>query len=109
MGVVFVLQVRVREGEEARFLERYAALAARVGEGLDGHVSHRLCRGSDDPDQWLILSEWESADAARAWEASAEHGALTMPLRDCWGEAQRQAYRIEGEVRHPRLREGAAP
>ena len=99
MAVVFVLQVRVKDGREQDFLERYGRLAARVAEGLDGHVVHRLCRHADEPDRWLIESEWESAEASQTWERSDEHRELTMPMRECWDDAQRAGYEVRAETR----------
>jgi heme oxygenase (mycobilin-producing) len=99
--VCFVLQVRVKPGQEEQFLERYDALRARVAAGVDGHVVHRLCQAIDEPDRWLIFSEWETLEASQAWDRSEEHRALTMPMRECWDDAQRLGYTVRIETQHP--------
>jgi heme-degrading monooxygenase HmoA len=98
LAVCFVLQVSVKPGSEALFLQRYDALRERVAAGLEGHVVHKLCRGVEDRDRWLILSEWETVEAAQEWERSQEHRELTMPLRECWDEAQRAGYVVQLET-----------
>jgi heme-degrading monooxygenase HmoA len=99
MSVRFALEVRVKPGAEQDFRERYEALARRIAEGLDGHVSHQLCQSRDEPDRWLIASEWESFEASQAWERSEEHRELTMPLRACWDDARRVAYDVRVDTR----------
>ncbi len=99
--VSFMLRVRVKPGLEEEFLRRYDALQRRIGQGLDGHVVHQLCRDLDEPDRWLIASHWESLEASQAWERSDEHRELTLPLRECWEEAHRARYEVQVETEHP--------
>ena len=99
MPVTYVLQVRVKDGREQDFLERYQALHRRIEQGVEGHILHQLCRGVDDPARWLIASQWETLEASQAWERSPEHHELTMPMRECWDEAQRAGYEVELEGR----------
>lgn len=101
MGVIIVVQVRVKNGLEEEFAVRYAALERRVAEGLDGHVSHRLCRELDDSAHWAIISVWESLEASQAWDASAEHRELLTPMRECWDEVRRSRYDVRSEQLHP--------
>jgi heme-degrading monooxygenase HmoA len=98
-GVRFLLRVRVPKDREQDFLARYAALARRVEEGLAGHIVHELWQSADDPERWAIVSLWESLEASRTWDQSAEHKALTMPLRECWVEAERSSYALRVETR----------
>jgi heme-degrading monooxygenase HmoA len=106
MAVCFILQVRVKDGHEEEFLRRYDALRERVAAGVDGHVVHQLCQGIDEPDRWLIASQWQSLEASQAWERSEEHRELTMPLRECWEEAQRAGYEVRLETRRREAVEG---
>jgi heme-degrading monooxygenase HmoA len=99
MAHCFVLRVRVAPDREREFLERYAALGARIEEGLEGHVAHQLCRSADEPDRWVLLSYWESLEDSERWERSPDHAALTLPLRDCFLEAERAGYVVEVETR----------
>ena len=78
-----------------------------MAAGLDGHVVHQLCQRVDEPDIWLILSQWETLEASQEWESSQEHRELTMPLRECWDEAQRTSYAVRLETKRPRPGAGA--
>ena len=100
-GVVFVVRARVKDGLEDEFLRCYRALSDRVGRGLDGHVAHRLCRALDEPDRWLIVSEWETLEQSEAWDRSPEHRELTGAMRKSWSEVERSGYAVELETRHP--------
>ena len=93
------MRARVRAGAEEDFLRRYAALAARVEQGLEGHVVHRLVRDLDDPQRFAIESVWESLEAEQAWESMPEHRELTGAMRECWDESERSRYSIEIESR----------
>lgn len=101
MAVFFVLRMRVKEGSEEEFLRRYDALQKRIGQGIDGHVVHYLCQQPDEPDRWLMASCFDDLESSQAWEQSDDHRALTHPLRECWDEAQRTAYDVRIETRHP--------
>ena len=89
----------MKPGAEDEFLRRFSALAARVEEGLDGHVVHRLGRDLDDPDRWVIESVWSSLEAEEAWERMPEHRELTAAMRECWAEADRTRYAVQREAR----------
>jgi heme-degrading monooxygenase HmoA len=93
--------MRVKEGSEEEFLRRYDALQQRIGQGLDGHIVHYLCRQADEPNRWLMASYWDDVESSQAWERSDEHLALTHPLRECWDEADRTAYEIRVATHHP--------
>src|SRR5205085_814912 len=48
-----------------------------------GHLTDQLCQSIDNPSEWLITSEWESAPPFLAWVNSEEHVELVQPLHDC--------------------------
>jgi heme-degrading monooxygenase HmoA len=103
-GVRFLLRVRVAQGREEDFLARYGALARRIEDGVPGHIVHELWQNREEPDRWAIVSCWENIDASRVWEQSSDHKALTMPLRECWTEAERSAYALRIESRRRKER-----
>lgn len=55
-----VLLVDVHDGAQRQFLEAYEQLCNQVAS-VPGHVSDQLCQSIENPSQWLITSEWESA------------------------------------------------
>ncbi len=54
-----VLLVDVHDAPQ-QFLEAYEQLCNQVAQ-VPGHVSDQLCQSIENPSQWLITSEWESA------------------------------------------------
>jgi heme-degrading monooxygenase HmoA len=74
------LIVDVRAGDESAFERAWRAVAAEV-RGAPGHLRQALLRDPADPARFVITSDWESADAFRAFERSPWQEALTAPLR----------------------------
>jgi heme-degrading monooxygenase HmoA len=101
MSVRLVVDVRIKEGTAEDLQSAYAALVARAAQE-PGLIDHQLCQALDDPDRWLIVSEWESLEQSTAWDRSADHGRLLAPMRACFAQAARAAF----EVRHGRARTG---
>lgn len=101
--VVFL--VRVPLDRSAAFLEAYEKIRYSVAEGVPGHLVDQVCRSDDDPEQWLITSEWETLAAFEAWEGSADHRELVRPLAECITERRSLRFVIHMETR----RRTAAP
>jgi heme-degrading monooxygenase HmoA len=95
--VVFVLQVK--RGMEGQFLDAYESMRHDVARGVKGHIVDQVCRSPEEPDSWLITSEWESLDDFLAWEATEEHRELAKPLRDCIDRATSLKYVVVKETR----------
>jgi heme-degrading monooxygenase HmoA len=49
--------------------------------GTDGMLGNELLRDVLDPSSFVVLSEWESLAAFRAWEQGSAHRGTTSPLR----------------------------
>ncbi|WP_416520142.1 antibiotic biosynthesis monooxygenase family protein [Streptomyces achromogenes] len=96
LGVVFA--VRVIEGREDGFLDLYEQLRKSVA-GTPGHIVERLGRPVDDSRQWVITSEWQSAEQFFAWQQSEEHRELVAPLREFVDQRQSLRYRVVKETR----------
>ncbi|MFH0240979.1 SchA/CurD-like domain-containing protein [Streptomyces sp. HK10] len=77
-----VLLVDLQEGAQQRFLDAYERMCAQVAS-VPGHISDQLCQSIENPSQWLITSEWESAPPFLAWVNSEEHLETVRPLRAC--------------------------
>jgi heme-degrading monooxygenase HmoA len=84
--VRFILDVRLKPGCRDDLTRAYAALRERV-EQAPGLLSHQLCESIDDPERWLVISEWTSLEASTAWDRSDEHDRLTAPMRACFAQA----------------------
>jgi len=72
----------IREGTQQQVLEAYDRMCSQVAS-IPGHISDQLCQSIENPSQWLITSEWESAPPFLAWVNSEEHLETVKPLRDC--------------------------
>jgi heme-degrading monooxygenase HmoA len=84
----------VQEGCEAAFEAAYAAVTAAV-KGTPGHVRDELLRERTRPGRYVLLSEWESVEAFRAWEDAPIHRELTTPMRPYWaGRVERTIFDV---------------
>jgi heme-degrading monooxygenase HmoA len=90
----FVLEFHVSPGREDELIAAYGALRARLAQGVQGLRGHQLCQNADDPERFIITSEWDDLDASSAWDRSAEHDALVAPLRACFARASSTKYEV---------------
>jgi len=97
--VVFVMQLK--PGMRDSFLEAYESIRYEVAQGVKGHIVDQVCQSPEDPDSWLITSEWESLEDFLAWESTEEHRELARPLRECMAEARSYKYVVREETRAP--------
>ncbi|MEV5433680.1 SchA/CurD-like domain-containing protein [Streptomyces sp. NPDC052701] len=74
-----VLMLDIRDGTQAEVLDAYERMCDRVA-AVPGHISDQLCQSLENPTQWLITSEWESAPEFLAWANSEEHLEMVRPL-----------------------------
>ncbi|MEU6218305.1 SchA/CurD-like domain-containing protein [Streptomyces sp. NPDC047022] len=77
-----MLLVDVYDGAQPEFLAAYEKLCSQVAS-VPGHVSDQLCQSIENPSQWLITSEWESAPPFLDWVNSEEHVQMVRPLHSC--------------------------
>jgi heme-degrading monooxygenase HmoA len=94
--VVFL--VRVPAARTGDFLQAYEQIRYEVAEGVDGHLVDQVCQAPQDPEQWLITSEWTSLAAFEAWERSAGHRELVRPLRECMSEARSIRFLVRAQT-----------
>ncbi|MDG4763517.1 antibiotic biosynthesis monooxygenase [Solwaraspora sp. WMMD406] len=77
LRVMFFLTVEAEA--QARFLAAYDRICADVAD-VPGHLMDQVCQSVDDPREWVITSEWRSAEDFAAWESGEGHRELAMPL-----------------------------
>ncbi|OQR62846.1 protein in whiE locus [Streptomyces maremycinicus] len=95
-----VLLVDVYDGAQQQFLEAYEQLCNQVAS-VPGHVSDQLCQSIENPSQWLITSEWESAPPFLAWVNSEEHVAMVEPLHSCVRDTRSLRFHVVRETGGP--------
>ena len=93
MSVRFLLDVRVKPGSRDDLTRAYAALRQRV-EHAPGLISHQLCESIDDPERWLVISEWTDLESSTAWDRSEEHARLIGPMRACFTQASTAKFHV---------------
>ncbi|MEU6082402.1 SchA/CurD-like domain-containing protein [Streptomyces sp. NPDC047108] len=77
-----ILLLDLQDGAQQRFLEAYEHLCSQVAS-VPGHISDQLCQSIENPSQWLITSEWESAPPFLEWVNSEDHVQMVRPLHSC--------------------------
>jgi heme-degrading monooxygenase HmoA len=94
-----VLLVDVYDGAQQQFLEAYEQMGKQVAS-VPGHVSDQLCQSIENPSQWLITSEWESAPPFLAWVNSEEHVRMVEPMHSCIRDTRSLRFHIVRETGH---------
>ncbi|MFD7435620.1 TcmI family type II polyketide cyclase [Streptomyces sp. NPDC059861] len=92
-----VLLVDVYDGAQQQFLEAYEQLCNQVAK-VPGHISDQLCQSIENPSQWLITSEWESAPPFLAWVNSEEHVQMVQPMHSCIRDTRSLRFHVVREM-----------
>ncbi|MFI9584658.1 SchA/CurD-like domain-containing protein [Streptomyces sp. NPDC052236] len=92
-----VLLLDLYDGAQKQFLEAYEHLRNQVAS-VPGHISDQLCQSIENPSQWLITSEWESAPPFLAWVNSEEHVETVQPLHNCVRDTRSLRYSVLRET-----------
>ncbi|MEV6400720.1 SchA/CurD-like domain-containing protein [Streptomyces sp. NPDC051907] len=95
-----VLLLDLHDGAQKQFLEAYEHLRNQVAS-VPGHISDQLCQSIENPSQWLITSEWESAPPFLAWVNSEEHVETVQPLHSCVRDTRSLRFSVLRETDHP--------
>ncbi len=95
-----VLLLDLYDGAQQQFLEAYEQLRNQVAS-VPGHVSDQLCQSIENPSQWLITSEWDSAPPFLAWVNSEEHVEVVKPLHSCVRDTRSLRFNILRETGGP--------
>jgi len=96
--VVFL--IKIKPGLQEEFLQAYEGIRHDVAQGVPGHILDQVCQSPDDPESWLITSEWQTLDQFYAWEATQEHRDLVKPMRECMAEARSLKFEVREETGH---------
>ncbi|SEC86992.1 Heme-degrading monooxygenase HmoA [Streptomyces sp. 2231.1] len=92
-----VLLVDVYDGAQQQFLEAYEEMGKQVSS-VPGHISDQLCQSIENPSQWLITSEWESAPPFLAWVNSEEHVQMVQPMHSCIRDTRSLRFHVVRET-----------
>jgi heme-degrading monooxygenase HmoA len=89
--------IRLADGAQQRFLDAYESIRHQVAR-VPGHLLDQVCQSTEDSRQWLITSEWESAEHFLAWERSPEHREMVKPMRDCLEQRESLRFHVVRET-----------
>ncbi|WP_329286131.1 SchA/CurD-like domain-containing protein [Streptomyces sp. NBC_00691] len=92
-----ILLLDLYEGAQEQFLDAYELMRKQVAS-VPGHISDQLCQSIENPSQWLITSEWESAPPFLAWVNSEEHVETVRPMHSCVRDTRSMRYSIVRET-----------
>lgn len=92
-----ILLLDLYEGAQEQFLDAYEHMRNQVAS-VPGHLSDQLCQSIENPSQWLITSEWESAPPFLAWVNSEEHVETVRPMHNCVRDTRSMRYSILRET-----------
>jgi heme-degrading monooxygenase HmoA len=74
------LTMKVKPGRGADFERAWAAISEKV-RSAPGNLRQALLKSPDDPDSFVVTSDWETREQFQAFERSPEQDDLTAPLR----------------------------
>jgi heme-degrading monooxygenase HmoA len=100
VSVRLIVEARVAPDAQAELARSYRALRERA-EQEPALISHQLCQSTEDAELWLVISEWDSADASARWDASEDHARLLAPLRACFAQATRSSFLVRDGSGYP--------
>jgi heme-degrading monooxygenase HmoA len=85
--------MKVKDGRGDDF-ERVWRQIAEVVRTAPGNLRQALTRDPEDPDSFVITSDWTSRDAFGEFERSPEQDELTAPLRDLRASARMSVHEL---------------
>jgi heme-degrading monooxygenase HmoA len=84
----------VAEVNAGAFEQAYLQVTERM-RGTPGLVGDELLRDDTGGGRYILLSEWDSIEAFRAWEDGGDHHDTSLPLRPYWsGSFERRIYNL---------------
>lgn len=93
--------VTVAEEKREGFLAAYEKVRFNVA-ATPGHIRDQICQSPDNPDKWLIVSEWDSMAEFFAWEQSTEHKELVRPMQACYSDPEFRSFNVVAETKATR-------
>ncbi len=88
-----LLEMRVRAGQESAFVETWRGVA-RLAAAAPGNLRQALLRDPNDPDRFVVSTDWRSLQDFRAFERSPEQDAATAPLRQLRASASMSVFEV---------------
>lgn len=87
------LYMKVKAGRGDDFERVWRQIAEEVRKA-PGNLRQALSRDPDDPDSFVVTSDWESREVFHDFETSPEQDDLTAPLRDLRDSARMTVHEL---------------
>lgn len=99
MTVRIVVRATPRTEDRQAFEDAYRRVTERV-RGTPGHLADELLRDTSDESTYILLAEWESEEAFRAWEDDAQHLQMAAPMLPYWGDngVERSIFEVRARI-----------
>jgi quinol monooxygenase YgiN len=91
------LHFKVKPGRADELVEVWQRIAEQVRKEPD-NLRQALARDPDEPDSFVITSDWRSREAFSVFETSPEQDDLTAPLRDLRESARMTVHELVTHV-----------
>ena len=79
MAVKIIIKRRVPKDKEAELLPLLIQLRARATT-QPGYISGETLRNIENPEEYLVISTWQSVDVWKAWDSSEERAELQKKI-----------------------------
>jgi heme-degrading monooxygenase HmoA len=106
MAARVMVFAKINRGDEEKFEAAYAQVTSTV-KGTPGHIADELLRRNeppdspDEPQSYILLSEWESKEAFLAWEDAPVHTEKRSPMHPYWaGKVERIIFDVAHTIKH---------
>jgi heme-degrading monooxygenase HmoA len=91
------LQMKVKEGRGREFERVWREIAEEVRKA-PGNIRQALARDPEDPDSFVITSDWRSREAFGEFERSPEQDDLTAPIRELRASANMTVHELVVDI-----------
>ncbi|MDL4774107.1 MULTISPECIES: antibiotic biosynthesis monooxygenase family protein [Thermomonosporaceae] len=94
-----VVRATPRKEDQDRFEAAYRQVTETV-RGTPGHLRDELLRDTGDGRTYILLAEWESEQAFRAWEDDPGHLRMAAPMLPYWGDdgVERRIFEVRARL-----------
>jgi heme-degrading monooxygenase HmoA len=91
------LYMKVKDGRGSDFERAWQAIAQEVRK-VPGNLRQALTRDPDDPDSFVVTSDWSSRETFGQFERSPEQDELTAPLRELRASARMTVHDLVADI-----------
>lgn len=99
MPVRVMVSAHIDDRDREAFEAAYRTVSAAV-RGTPGHLRDELLRDAEEAGRYILLAEWESEEAFRAWEDAPTHRETAAPMFPYWsgGGIERRVYAVRARL-----------